>query len=78
MKLHTTQSGLAQHRHHSNTFSKIGYAIEYGVRKDVENMSKATHRTTGHNSVVRRNHGDRHYNCVLTSKGHLRPVHHNY
>lgn len=69
---------LAQHEHHSNTLSKVGHAIEYGVRKDAKNVSKVTHRTIGHNSVVRRNHGHHHYNRVLTPKGHLRPVHHNY
>jgi len=71
-------AALAQHKHHSNTFSKIGHAIQYGVRKDATNVSKGTHRALGHNSVVRRNHGHHHYNRVLTSQGHLRPVHHNY
>jgi len=69
-------AALAQHKHHSNTFSKIGHAIQYSVRKDAKNVSKATHRAIGHNSVVRRNHGRHHYNRVLTSQGHLRPVHH--
>ncbi len=69
-------AAFAQHKHHSNTFSKIGHAIEYSVRKDGKNVSKVTHRAIGHNSVVRRNHGRHHYNRVLTSKGHLRPVHH--
>ena len=78
MTVFATSAVLAQHKHHSNTFSKIGHAIEYGVRKDSENVSKVTHRVIGHNSVVRRNHGHRHYNRVLTSQGHLRPVHHNY
>ena len=78
MTLFAVPAVLAQHKHHSNTFSKIGHAIEYGVRKDSENVSKVTHRVIGHNSVVRRNHGHRHYNRVLTSQGHLRPVHHNY
>jgi len=70
--------GWAQHEHHSNTLSKIGHAIEYGVRKDATNVSKVTHRAIGHNSVVRRNHGRRHYNRVLTPSGHLRRVRHNY
>ena len=70
-------AALAQHKHHSNTLSKIGHAIQYGVRKDAKNVSKVTHRAIGHNSVVRRNHGHHHYNRVLTPKGHLRPVHHN-
>jgi hypothetical protein len=69
-------AALAQHKHHSNTLSKIGHAIQYGVRKDAKNVSKVTHRAIGHNSVVRRNHGHHHYNRVLTSQGHLRPVHH--
>ena len=61
------QDELAQHKHHSNTFSKIGHAVEYGVRKDAKNVSKATHRAIGHNSVERRNYGRHHYNRVLTS-----------
>ncbi len=69
-------AALAQHKHHSNTFSKIGHAIQYGVRKDAKNVSKVTHRAIGHNSVVRRNHGRHHYNRVLTSQGRLHPVHH--
>jgi len=72
----TPTAALAQHKHHSNTLSKIGHAIEYGVRKDAKNVSKVTHRAIGHNSVERRNHGRRHYNRVLTPQGHLRPVHH--
>ncbi len=71
-------SVLAQHKHHSNTFSKIGHSIEYGVRKDAKNVSRATHRAIGHNSVERRNHGRHHYNRVLTSQGKIRPVHHKY
>ena len=70
-------AALAQHKHHSNTFSKIGHAIQYGVRKDAKNVSKVTHRAIGHNSVVRRNHGHHHYNRVLTPKGNLHTVHHN-
>jgi hypothetical protein len=69
-------AALAQHKHHSNTLSKIGHAIQYSVRKDATNVSVTTHRAIGHNSVVRRNHGRHHYNRVLTSQGHLRPVHH--
>ena len=69
-------AALAQHKHHSNTFSKIGHSIEYGVRKDGKNVSRVTHRAIGHNSVVRRNHGRHHYNRVLTAKGQVRPVHH--
>ncbi len=65
-------------KHHSNTFSKIGHAFQYTVRKDATNVSKVTHRAIGHNSVVRRNYGHHHYNRVLTSQGHLRPVHHKY
>ncbi len=68
-------AALAQHKHHSNTFSKIGHAIQYGVRKDAKNVSKVTHRSIGHNSVVRRNHGRHHYNRVLTSQGRLRHAH---
>jgi hypothetical protein len=71
-----TPAALAQHKHHSNTFSKIGHAIQYSVRKDGKNVSKVTHRAIGHNSVVRRNHGHHHYNRVLTSQGKLRSVHH--
>ena len=72
----TAPAALAQHKHHSNTFSKIGHAIQYGVRKDATNVSDVTHRAIGHNSIVRRNYGHHHYNRVLTSQGHLRPVHH--
>ena len=68
----------AMAKHHSNTFSKIGHAIEYTTRKDAKNVSVTTHRAIGHNSVVRRNHGRHHYNRVVTSQGHVRPVHHNY
>lgn len=71
-------NALAQHEHHSNTLSKIGHAVEYGVRKDAKNVSKVTHRAIGHNSVVRRNRGHHHINRVLTPKGHLHPVHHKY
>jgi hypothetical protein len=61
-------------KHHSNTFSKIGHAIQYTARKDSTNVSKVTHRAIGHNSVVRRNHGHHHYNRVLTSQGHVRRI----
>lgn len=71
----TAPAALAQHKHHSNTFSKIGHAVQYSVRKDAKNVSKVTHRAIGHNSVERRNHGRHHYNRVLTPKGHLRHVH---
>lgn len=73
-----TPVALAQHEHHSNTLSKMGHAIEYGVRKTGKNISNTTHRAIGHNSVERRNHNGRHYNRVLTSQGKLRPVHHNH
>ena len=45
--------GTVPPKHDSNTLHKLGNAIQYPIRKAGENLSVATHRTTGQNSVVK-------------------------
>ena len=63
--------------HHSNTFHKIGSALQYGVRKDASNLSIDTHRAIGHKSVEHRRYGHYRRNVVVTPGGHVKPVYHH-
>ena len=63
-------------KHHSNTFSKIGHAIQYTTRKDTSNLSIDTHRAINHKSVEHRRHGRARRNVVITPGGHVKPIHH--
>lgn len=63
--------------HHSNTFHKVGSALQYGVRKDASNLSIDTHRALGHKSVEHRRYGRYRRNVVVTPKGHVKPVYHH-
>ena len=64
-------------KHHSNTFHKIGSALQYGVRKDSSNLSIDAHRALGHKSVEHRRYGHYRRNVVITPGGHVKPVYHH-
>ncbi len=64
-------------KHHSNTFHKIGSALQYGVRKDTSNLSVDAHRAIGQKSVEHRRYGHYRRNVVITPKGHIRPLYHH-
>jgi hypothetical protein len=57
-----------------NVLRKIGSTLQYGVRKDVSNLSVDTHRAIGHKSVVNRHYAGRHVKRVVTPAGKLKPV----
>lgn len=64
----------AQQKHDSNTLHKLGNAIQYPVRKAVENTSVAAHQATGRKSVVHRRHGNKTYRAVVTPKGKVHRI----
>jgi len=65
----TTPPQPPMHAHNSNTWHKIGKAIQYTTRKDTENLSVDTHRTVHEKSVVRnRRTGN---NFAMKPNGHV-------
>jgi hypothetical protein len=65
-------------KHHSNTFSKIGHAIQYTTNKAAQNLSVNTHRAINHKSVMHRRNGNRTHKAVITPGGHIYRIHHKY
>lgn len=46
--------------------------VQYGTRKNAQNLSVNAHRATGHNSVVRRKNGIKRHDTVVTPSGDLK------
>ncbi len=61
----------AEKHHDSNTFHKLGKAIQYPFRKAGENTSITAHRAAGQKSVVHRRNGDKTYRSVVTPNGRI-------
>lgn len=71
-----SKADTPQHHHNSNTLAKMGKAIQYTTRKDVENLSVDTHRAEGRKSVVSmRPQRDK---AVVTPGGHKVVYAHRY
>ena len=45
--------------------------VQYGTRKNTQNLTIDAHRAVGQNSVERRKNGSQRHDTVVTPKGHL-------
>jgi len=56
----------------NKSIKKAAKDVQYGTRKNAQNVSINAHRATGHNSVERRKNGTKQHDTVVTPKGELK------